>query len=243
MPLSKIVGWTSFSEPMIPVAASTGDAEYTLRELAVPLDLKRLVPLAAQWEVELGFGKGRYLLHRAVSEPNRGFIGVEMAGSYYRLAQQRMCRRRLTNTVLIHGEALYVLSVVLPRGFASAVHVYFPDPWPKARHQKRRLFDTETIDLVLDLLVEDGRLYFATDFLEYGEVVKGIMESYPAIEVAEVSGLWADGARTNYEAKYLREGRPILRLEVQRTAQASIPLHPRGEASVLAAVGARKEAE
>jgi len=228
---------------MIPVAASAGDAEYTLRELAVPLDLKRLVPLAAQWDVELGFGKGRYLLHRAASEPDRGFLGVERAGSYYRLAQQRMCRRRLTNTVLIHGEALYVLSVVLPRGFASAVHVYFPDPWPKARHQKRRLFDTESIDLVLNLLAEGGRLYFATDFLEYGEVAKGILESYPAVEVTEVSGLWADGPRTNYEAKYLREGRPILRLEVQRTAEAGASLHPRGEACVLAAVGLKQEAE
>lgn len=228
---------------MIPVAASAGDTEFTLRQLAVPLDLKRLVPLAADWEVELGFGKGRYLLRRAESEPNRGFLGVEMAGTYYHLAQRRMCRRRLTNTVLLHGEALYVLSAVLPRGFASAVHIYFPDPWPKARHQKRRLFDTESIDLVLDLLAEGGRLYFATDFLEYGEAVKEILDSYPAVEVTEVSGLWADGARTNYEAKYLREGRPILRLEVRRVAEVRAWLHPEGEARVLAAVGLRREDE
>jgi tRNA (guanine-N7-)-methyltransferase len=227
---------------MIPVAASAGDAEYTLRELAVPLDLKHLVPSAAHWEVELGFGKGRYLLRRAESEPDRGFLGVEMAGSYYRLARQRMRRRHLTNTVLIHGEALYVLAVVLPRGFAAAVHVYFPDPWPKARHQKRRLFDAETVDLVLDLMAEEGRLYFATDFLDYGEVVRGILESYPTVEVTEISGLWADGARTNYEAKYLREGRPILRLEVRRTAEAGASVHPQGEACVLAAVDVRKEA-
>lgn len=228
---------------MIPVAASAGDAEYVLRELTVPLDLEHLVPAARHWEVELGFGKGRYLLRRAESEPDRGFLGIEMAGAYYRLARQRMCRRQLTNAVLIHGEALYVLAAVLPRGFASMVHVYFPDPWPKARHQKRRLFDAETIDLVLDLLAEGGRLYFATDFLEYGEAVKGILESYPAVEVTEVPGPWADGARTNYEAKYLREGRPILRLEVQRRAEAKASLHPQGEACVLAAVGLRQEVE
>jgi tRNA (guanine-N7-)-methyltransferase len=228
---------------MIPVAACAGDAEYTLRQLAVPVDLPSLVPGAKAWEVELGFGKGRYLLRRAESEPDRGFVGVEMAASYYHLAQRRMTRRGLTNAVLLHGEALYLLSAVLPRGFASAVHVYFPDPWPKARHQKRRLFDAETIDLVLDLLAEDGRLYFATDFLEYGEVVKEILESYPALEVTPVSGVWADGARTNYESKYLRQGRPILRLEVRRDALTGVPLHPRGAASVLAAFGARQEAE
>lgn len=228
---------------MIPIAACAGDAEYTLQQLAAPLDLQGLVPGAKAWEVELGFGKGSYLLRRAEAEPDRGFVGVEMAASYYHLAQRRMTRRRLTNTVLMHGEALYLLSAVLPRGFASAVHVYFPDPWPKARHQKRRLFDAETIDLVLDLLTADGRLYFATDFLEYGDVVKEILDSYPPIEVTEVSGLWTDGARTNYESKYLREGRPILRLEVRRDALTGVPLHPRGEASVLAAVGARKEVE
>lgn len=227
---------------MIPVAASVGDAEYTLRELAVPLDLNRLVPAAMEWEVELGFGKGRYLLHRAESDPSRGFLGVEMAGAYYSLAQRRMRRRKLKNLVLMHGEAIYLLSGVLPQAFASAVHVYFPDPWPKSRHQKRRLFDTETIDLVLDLLVEGGRLFFATDFLQYGEVVKGILQSHPGVEVAEVSGAWADGARTNYEAKYLREGRPVLRLEAQRLSDSKISLHPQSEACVLAAVGVRQEA-
>lgn len=228
---------------MIPVATTAGGAEYTLRQLAVPLDLQGLVPGAKAWEVELGFGKGRYLLRRAESEPDRGFVGVEMAGSYYHLAQRRMSQRQLNNTVLMHGEALYLLAAVLPRGFAEAVHVYFPDPWPKARHQKRRLFDTETIDLVLDLLADEGRLYFATDFLEYGAVVKEILESHPSISVKEVAGLWADGARTNYEAKYRREGRPILRLEVQRNTQTGVLLHPCGKASVLAAVGARKKVE
>jgi tRNA (guanine-N7-)-methyltransferase len=228
---------------MIPIAASSGDIEYTLRDLAVPLDLGTLVPTARAWEVELGFGKGRYLLHRAEGEPDRGFVGAEMAGSYYRLAKRRMCRRELTNTVLLHGEALYLLSVVLPRGFASAVHVYFPDPWPKARHQKRRLFDIETIDLVLDLLTDGGRLLFATDFLEYGEVVRGILDSYPTVKVTEVPGPWPDGARTNYEAKYMREGRPILRLEVDRTPASDVALHPRGEACVLAAVAPGPEEE
>ena len=228
---------------MIPVAASSGDAEYTLQQLEVPLDLEKLVPPAKAWEVELGFGKGRYLLHRAELEPNRGFVGIEMAGSYYRLARRRMCRRELNNAVLLHGEALYLLSVVLPRGFASAVHVYFPDPWPKVRHQKRRLFDAETIDLVLDLLAREGRLFFATDFLEYGRVVREILDSYPAVEVDEISDPWPDGPRTNYEAKYIREGRPILRLEVTRTSETDVALHPQGEACVLAAVTARTEEE
>lgn len=228
---------------MIPVGASVGDDEYTLRDLSAPLDLENLVPGVGSWEVELGFGKGRYLLRRAEAEVDRGFLGVEMAGAYYRLAQHRMRRRSLSNVVLMHGEALYLLSVVLPRGFASAVHVYFPDPWPKARHQKRRLFDAETIDLVLDLMAEGGYLYFATDFLEYGEIVRDILKTCPSVEVSEVSGIWADGPRTNYEAKYLSEGRPILRLEGRRLPEASVALQPESEARVVTAYAADDEEE
>ena len=70
-----------------------------------------------------------------------------------------------------------MLSSVLPSEFAAAVHVYFPDPWPKARHQKRRLFDPETVDLVLRLLRPGGTLYFATDHLDYGDVVRELLKT------------------------------------------------------------------
>ena len=95
------------------------------------------------------------------------------------------------------------------------MHVYFPDPWPKSRHHKRRLFEVETVDLVLGLLAPGGRLFFATDFLDYGEAVGEILASHPHVEVERRPGPWPEGPRTNYEAKYVREGRPILRLEAR----------------------------
>ena len=126
------------------------------------LELDELLP-GGPWEVELGFGKGRYLLRRAEESRERRFLGIEVAGKYYRLAATRAERRGLENLLLIRGEALYALSALLPSGFAEAAHVYFPDPWPKSRHQKRRLFDRETVDLVLGTLARGGRLFFATD--------------------------------------------------------------------------------
>jgi len=207
-----------------------------LEELQVPLDLGELIPGRKDWEVEIGFGKGRYLLRRAREKPEAGFVGVEVASAYYRLASKRARRRHLENIVLIRGEALYLLAASLPVEFASAVHVYFPDPWPKARHQKRRLFDAETVDLVLGLLSPGGSLYFATDHLDYGTVVYNILKEHPAVEVRVIEELWPDGARTNYEAKYIQEGRPILRLEILRTAEeAAELLHPHGHAGVTSA--------
>ena len=200
-----------------------------------PLDLDRLLP-GGPWEVELGFGKGRFLLRRAAEEPSRRFLGIEIAGKYFRLAARRAERRGLSNVLLLRGEALYALSVLLPRGLAAAVHVYFPDPWPKSRHQKRRLFDRDTVDLLLDLLVPGGRLFFATDFLSYGESVEELLRSHPAIGVEGRAGPWPEGARTNYEAKYMREGRPILRLEATLDPGENARLHPAGGTEVLSAV-------
>jgi tRNA (guanine-N7-)-methyltransferase len=194
-------------------------------------------PEAACWEVEIGFGKGRYLLRRAAEEPARRFLGIEIASEYFRLAARRVARRRLTNVVLLDGEAQYLATAVLPRGFARAVHVYFPDPWPKQRHRRRRLFSPDSVDLVLGLLAPGGRLFFATDFLTYGEEVRALLASHPGVEVAVHDGPWTDGARTNYEAKYLVEGRPILRLEVTRVGEAAP--HPRGTIDLLVAPALR----
>ena len=187
----------------------------------------------AAWEVEIGFGKGRYLLRRAALEPAARFLGIEIAGEYFRLVARRVARRRLANVVLLEGEAQYLAGAVLPKGFARAVHIYFPDPWPKLRHHRRRLFAADSLDLVQGLLAPGGRLFFATDFLAYGEEVRELLASHPGTQVTVHEGPWPDGARTNYEAKYLVEGRPILRLEVD-FAGAAAP-HPRGLLDLLVA--------
>ena len=129
-----------------------------------------------------------------------------------------------------------------PPGFASALHVYFPDPWPKIRHHKRRLFDPETVDLVLRLLRQGGRFSFATDFLDYGEKVAEILSGYPGLRFERRDRPWDEGPRTNYEAKYEIEGRPILRLEgVLEIDGRDVPLHPRGARAVMAATWVDEE--
>ncbi|HBL26004.1 MAG TPA: tRNA (guanosine(46)-N7)-methyltransferase TrmB [Acidobacteria bacterium] len=218
-----------------PLRIATPEGERGLATTAAPLPLDALVPGSGAWEVEIGFGKGRYLLRRCREEPGGRFLGIELASEYWGMFVERARRHRLSNWIALRGDALALLASTVPRGFAAAVHVYFPDPWPKSRHHKRRLFDPETVDLVLSLLAPGGRLLFATDFLEYGALVQEILESYPGLEVTRRDRPWDDGARTNYEAKYLVEGRPILRLEVTRTPGAA-PLHPRGARGVLAAV-------
>jgi tRNA (guanine-N7-)-methyltransferase len=217
-----------------PALVSLPAGDHLLAALSAPLDLERLVPGAGAWEVEIGFGKGRYLLGRAVANPERRFLGIELVSEYHQLFVSRARRRGAANWLALRGEALYLLAAVLPTAFATAVHVYFPDPWPKSRHHKRRLLDAETVDLVLGLLIPGGRLWFATDFLDYGELVATLLAGHPELEVVRRDHPWDGGARTNYEAKYVVEGRPILRLEA--TLRRPSSLHPEGSRRVLAAI-------
>ena len=224
-----------------PALLSTAAGDRSLAGLSAPLPLDELVPGTGEWEVEIGFGKGRYLLRRCQEDPGRRFLGMEIAGEYHGIFVDRARRRGLTNWIALRGDALYFLGAVLPAGFASVVHVYFPDPWPKSRHHKRRLFDPQTVDLVLALLRPGGRLFFATDFLEYGEIVMEILKAHPGLRVTRRESPWDEGPRTNYEAKYIVEGRPILRAEAILAGEPS--LHPGGVPAVLAATWREPEAE
>jgi tRNA (guanine-N7-)-methyltransferase len=217
---------------MPPSLVAVAEREEELRRLPTPLPLTDWVQGDGPWEVELGFGKGRYLLQRAESERDGRFLGVEVVSKYYRMVRRRMHFRGVGNLVLLRGEALYLLATALPQAFAAAVHLYFPDPWPKSRHQKRRLFEADTVDLVIGLLAPGGRLFFATDFTEYGGRVGELLVGHPSLEVRRLES-WPDGARTNYELKYEREGRAIVRLEA--ICRRSAELHPEGIHSVVAA--------
>ncbi len=215
------------------VRAALGGRELALPETGSPLDLEALVPGSGPWEVEIGFGKGRYLLARAQQEPEMRFLGIEMAGKYYEILRDRSRRRGVDNLLILRGEAALILATTLPREFASALHVYFPDPWPKSRHHRRRLFDPGNVDLLLGILRSHASLFVATDHPEYGPVIEEALESHPSLDISRRRGAWKDGARTNYEAKYEQEGRPILRLEGQRVGP--VELHPAACSSLAVA--------
>lgn len=228
-----------------PATVTVAGVERSLLDLSSPVDLDTLlsamvpstVPNDGPWNVEIGFGKGRYLLQQAIARPQERFIGIEMVGKYARMLATRAARRGLSNLAVIRGEALYLLAAALPRSFADSLHVYFPDPWPKSKHHRRRLFDPTSVDLVLGVLAPGARLLFATDFLTYGEDVAALLAGTPSIDtLRRIETPWPDGARTNYEAKYIREGRPIIRLAA--TVKQPLPacvLHPDGRPRIVAA--------
>lgn len=218
---------------MLPVRICAAGRENLLAELDLPLQPTELLQARhpKAWEVELGFGKGRYLLGRARAESSCGFVGIEVASKYYRRVRDRARRDGLDNLILLRGEARYLLSAVMPAAFARWVHVYFPDPWPKSRHQERRLLDPESLDLLLRLLQTGGRLSFATDDRVYGDTVSRLVAGHPALRLEHVEAV---APRTHYEDKYLREGREIVRVEARLVTGKEL-FHPLAASSIAAA--------
>lgn len=190
----------------------------------------------ARLEIEIGFGTGMYLMARAAREPEVRFLGIEWAPEYYELVRDRARQQGLDNLFLIRGEALYVIATHLPPACADALHIYFPDPWPKTKHRRRRLLDPSRVDLVLSLLKPGAYCEFATDHADYGRKVEKLLREHPGLSVESQDEPWPDGARTNYEAKYLVEGRPIRRLRIRLNPEGPGPvLHPAGRSGIVAA--------
>ncbi|MHC4529076.1 MAG: tRNA (guanine(46)-N(7))-methyltransferase TrmB, partial [Planctomycetota bacterium] len=117
--------------------------------------------------IEIGCGKAAFLLNQARAQPLVNFLGLEWARQYYRYAADRMGRWGLTNVRIIRTDAALFVANYLPPESVDCFHIYFPDPWPKRRHHKRRLFSHANLNHIIRALRSDGTLKVVSDHLEY----------------------------------------------------------------------------
>ena len=191
-----------------------GDVEFRIRENEEQVRWDRLFDNDRPVEVEIGCGKGRFLINSAMAYPDTNFIGIERALRYFRIMKERVGRRELANFRLLRDDAVYFVERFIPDETVSAYHVYFPDPWPKKRHRKRRLFNARFLEEIIRTLAGGGTLDFATDYVEYYEEILALLETSDRLAAMEeiparVRELGSD--LTNFEAKYTAEGRAIHR--------------------------------
>ena len=172
--------------------------------------------------IEIGCGKGRFIINSAMAYPEINYIGIERALRYFRIMKERAVRRGLTNVRLLRDDAVFFVERYIPNSQVSAYHIYFPDPWPKKRHRKRRLFNTQFINQIARTLVKGGTLDFATDYSEYFDEILSLVDESDKLTIAEnipdrVKQLGIN--LTNFEAKYAAEGRTIHRAAYVKTDQ------------------------
>jgi len=163
-------------------------------------------------EIEIGFGKGGFLLQASQSFPGRNFLGLETAAKMVEYTAGRLQKRGIRNVRLLATDARYFLDRCARDASTEAFHIYFPDPWPKKRHRKRRLLTPEFLTIAQRVIQPGGRIYFATDFQDYFQATQELFSAFPALQALDPAD-WIrrrpEQAITNYEIKYRREGRPI----------------------------------
>ena len=177
------------------------------------LDLGLMFGQRGPVEMEIGCGKGGFVLDRARQYPERNFFAVEWANKYYRYAVDRMMRWGMTNVRIMRADARIIVERCTPPACLSALHVYHPDPWPKKRHHKRRLFQPSFVDAVVRILRPGARFAVSTDHAEYFAVIAELTRA--RAELIEVpfedpdSGPTEAGVNTNFEIKYRDRGMTI----------------------------------
>jgi tRNA (guanine-N7-)-methyltransferase len=146
-----------------------------------PLDLDALFGRTAPRTVEIGFGNGENLLTLAERHPERDFLGVEVHGAGVGRVLAAMRDRGIDNIRIVRHDAVEVFHTGLAAGSVAEVLIFFPDPWPKARHHRRRLVQPEVATLLLRALAADGVLRLATDWEPYAEHMVEVLDAEPGL--------------------------------------------------------------
>ena len=186
---------------------------YGIDPRAAPLDLGTVFGRSAPVVLEIGFGNGDTLVQQAAAHPDFDFLGVEVhePGIGHCLIAAR--EAGVNNLRLIADDAVDVLREQIPRGSISRINLYFPDPWPKKRHHKRRLVQPAFLELCAEALAAGGTLHIATDWAHYAEHIDTMLAASARFACAERRE--HDGDRpldrpvTKFERRGLREGHRI----------------------------------
>ncbi|TDI62288.1 MAG: tRNA (guanosine(46)-N7)-methyltransferase TrmB [Alphaproteobacteria bacterium] len=180
----------------------------------------------ALW-MEIGFGKGEHLAWQAGQNPDVGFIGVEPFVNGLASLIDEIDGKDVNNIRLFDDDAALVLQSLAP-GSLSRVFILFPDPWPKARHHKRRFIRPDNLDLISDAMGEGGELRIGTDHADYGNWILRQMNRRSDFDwLAECPADWRerpdDWPQTRYEAKAVRDGRSSIYLRYRQNGLSRGP--------------------
>jgi tRNA (guanine-N7-)-methyltransferase len=178
------------------------------------LPLSVMFAQAQPLEVELGSGDGSFLAQWAVACPGRNFLGVERLLGRLRKLDRKAQRAGLANLRVMRIEAAYFLEFLLPPHSVSALHVYFPDPWPKRKHRRHRLINDRFPELASRVLVRQGVVYLRTDDADYFVQMRGVFSADQRFRLMETPGALAS-IITDFEREFQARGVATLRSAFQ----------------------------
>ena len=191
-----------------------------IEELADDWQISDLIDSPAPLEIDVGCGKGMFILGAALSVPERNWLGIEVSRKYARFSAARLARRELKNAAILQGDAERFFAERLADESLAGVHVYFPDPWWKKRHHRRRIMNERFVAQIERVLKPAGRLHFWTDVKDYFEMGLETLREATKFEgplpVNEDSPLATLEYRTNFERRTRLHGEPVYNAEFEK---------------------------
>lgn len=181
-------------------------SRYGVDYAAAPRDLDALFGRAAARVMEIGFGNGEALAWASEHDPQRDFIGVEVHGPGVGRLLNALAARDARNVRVYRHDAVEVLEHAIAPGALDEVRIWFPDPWPKARHHKRRLIQPAFVALLASRMAPGGLLHLATDWQPYAEHMLAVMEAAPGWRNAVAPGAYAQKPDWRIETHFERRG-------------------------------------
>jgi len=191
---------------------------YGIAYAAEPLDFARVFGRAAPVTLEIGFGMGETTAAIAQAHPDVDFLGIEVHLPGVGALLKRVDELRLANVRVIRHDAVEVVAAMIPAASLAAVHVYFPDPWPKKRHHKRRLLVPAFVRALAQRLRPGGYLHAATDWSEYADEILATLAAEPLLAntAAGFAPRPAWRPETKFEARGLKLGHAVYDLVYTR---------------------------
>jgi tRNA (guanine-N7-)-methyltransferase len=184
-----------------------------------PLDLDATFGRRAPRVLEIGFGNGEALAALAAVNPGTDFLGIEVHPPGIGRLLAELARRELDNVRLLRGDAVALLECCIPPASLARVNIWFPDPWPKKRHHKRRLVQAPFLELVAARLAPGGLLHLATDWAPYAEHMEAALAAVPGLRApgaAEARAVASERPRTHFQARGEARGHGVRDLVCRR---------------------------
>jgi len=176
---------------------------------------QQLVPTPRPVELEIGSGKGLFLATAASQRAGHTFIGIELAAKFANRAAERLAKQQLSNATMLRGDARKFLMETVPAASLVAAHIYFPDPWWRNKHKKRRVLNEQTLQAIERSLAVGGELHFWTDVLDYYEHICGQIMDLTELAgpgfVPQRTAQHAMDYTTHFERRARLHGQPVYR--------------------------------
>ncbi|MFQ3650611.1 MAG: tRNA (guanosine(46)-N7)-methyltransferase TrmB [Gemmataceae bacterium] len=195
-----------------------------------PLDWAALFGNNHPVEIEVGFGKGMFLVQSGRANPQVNYFGIEIVNKYVLFTANRLARHQLRNVIVTTADARVFLRERVRSSSVRTVHLYFPDPWWKNRHQKRIIFTDVFVAEVQRVLQPTGQLLLVTDVADYMAMARETVARASSLSEVESPSLLptamhqggTEGYLTNFERKFRLQGRPIYRAAFRKGAEQSV---------------------